>query len=118
MALFNKKKPVESEYIKAQTEMNKEPVKKASERILFDEITSDDQKTTYLVDMLAKHHPLVLNFERVDVPTANKVLAFIAGATYALNGKTIKIDEKIYLFALSEEFLDNSLDEWIRFIKN
>lgn len=117
MALF-KKKPVENEYVKAQNEMNKEPQKKASERIFFDEITSDDQRTTFLVDMLKKHHPLVLNFEKVDVPTANKVLAFIAGATYALNGKTIKIDEKIYLFALAEEFLDASLDEWIRFIKN
>ena len=117
MALF-KNKQKENEYVKAQAEMNKEPQKKASERIYFDEITSDDQKTLFLVDMLQKHHPLVLNFEHVDVPTANKVLAFIAGATYALHGKTIKIDEKIYLFALSEEFLDASLDEWIRFIKN
>lgn len=117
MALF-KKKPAVNEYVEAQKEMNKEPQKKASERIYFDKISSDDQKTTYLVDLLIKHHPLVLNFEEVDVPTANKVLAFIAGAVYALHGKTIKIDEKIYLFALSEEFLDASLDAWIRELKN
>ena len=66
------------------------------------------------MDKITKHHPIVLNFERVDVPTANKVLAFIAGAVYALHGKTVKIDEKIYLFALSEEFLDGSLNEWLR----
>ena len=117
MALF-KKKPLENEYVKAQTEMNQEPQKKASERIFFDEITGDDQRTLLLIDKLMNHEPLVINFEHVDVPTANKVLAFIAGAVYALKGKTIKIDEKIYLFALNEEFLDNSLDEWIRLLKN
>ena len=113
MALF-KKKPSHDEYQRAQNQINQEPVTKACDRIIFDEITSDDQKTLYLVNMLTKHHPVVLNFERVDVPTANKVLAFIAGAVYVLSGKTIKIDEKIYLFALPEEFLDGSLDEWIR----
>lgn len=113
MALF-KKKLSQDEYQRAQNLINQEPVTKASERIIFDEITGDDQKTLYLVNQLTKHHPIVLNFERVDVPTANKVLAFIAGAVYVLCGKTIKIDEKIYLFALPEEFLDGSLDEWIR----
>lgn len=117
MALF-RKKPLENEYERAQQEMNETPASKASERIVFDEITGDDKKTLVLIDQLVKHHPLVLNFERVDVPTANKVLAFIAGAVYALHGKTIKIDEKIYMFALGEDFLDGSLDEWIRFINN
>lgn len=117
MAIF-KKKPLENEYEKAQTQMNQESMGKASERILFDVITGDDQKTLFLIDNLMKHRPLVLNFEQVDVPTANKVLAFIAGAVYALHGKTIKIDEKIYLFALAEEFLDSSLDKWIRELKN
>ena len=117
MALF-RKKPLENEYETAQNQMNEEEVTKASERIFFDEITGDDQSTLFLIDKLVKHEPLVLNFERVDVPTANKVLAFIAGAVYALHGKTIKIDEKIYMFALAEEFLDGSLDEWIKFINS
>ncbi len=117
MAFF-RKKPVENEYEKVQSQINEEPVLKASERIFFDEITGDDQKTLFYVDKLTKHEPLVLNFERVDVPTANKVLAFLAGAVYALHGKTIKIDEKIYMFALAEDFLDGSLDEWIKFINN
>ena len=113
MALF-KKKSTNDEYLQAQNQINQEPVTKACDRIVFDEITSDDQKTLFLVNKLTKHHPIVLNFEHVDIPTANKVLAFIAGATYVLNGKTIRIDEKIYLFALPEEFLDGSLDEWIK----
>lgn len=117
MGLFGKKQP-QNEYQKAQMNINQEAVSKASERIHFDVITSDDQKTLFLVDKLTNHHPLVLNFENVDVPTANKVLAFIAGAVYVLHGKTIKIDEKIYLFALPEEFLDGSLDMWIRELNN
>ena len=113
MALF-KKKTVADEYLRAQNLINQEPVTKSCERIVFGEVTSDDQKTLYYVNQLTKHNPVVLYFEKVDVPTANKVLAFIAGAVYALNGKTIKIDEKIYLFALPEEFLDGSLDLWIK----
>ena len=107
MSLF-KKKPLENEYQRAQHSMNQESTTKACERILFEIVTGDDQKTLFFIDNLMKHRPLVLNFEQVDVPTANKVLAFIAGAVYALKGKTIKIDEKIYLFALPEEFLDRA----------
>ena len=117
MAIF-KKKPLENEYEKAQTQMNQQSMGKASERIFFDEVTGDDQKTLFYIDNLVKHRPVVLNFERVDVPTANKVLAFLAGAVYALHGKTVKIDEKIYLFALAEEFLDSSLDKFIREVSN
>ena len=112
MALFGKKKQ-QNEYNTALNQMNQEPVTKANERICFDEVTADDEKTLYFIGKIKNHQPVVLNFEHVDVPTANKVLAFIAGAMYALNGKTVKIDEKIYLFALSEEFLDGSLYEWI-----
>lgn len=117
MGLFNRKEK-ENEYNQALNKMNQEPTCKASERILFDEIKGDDSKTVYYVEQLKKGSPLVLNFERVDVPTANKVLAFLAGATYVLGGKTIKIDEKIYLFARAEEFLDNSLDQWLKELKN
>ena len=113
MALF-KKKNQQNEYQTALNQMNQEPLTKACERIEFAVVTSDDQNTLSFVEKIKRHHPVVLNFDGVEVPTANKVLAFIAGAMYALNGKTVKIDEKIYLFALSEEFLDGSLNEWLR----
>ena len=116
MGLFGKKQH-ENEYEKAQSIMNQEPQEPSAERILFDEITGDDSKTLIYVDKMRNHHPLVLNFAQVDIPTANKVLAFLAGATYVLKGKTVKIDDKIYLFALGEDFLDGSLDAWIKYIK-
>jgi FtsZ-interacting cell division protein YlmF len=113
MGLFGKKNQI-NEYTEAQNEMNKEIKSKASERIYFDEISGDDQRTLFYVETMRNHQPLVLNFEGVSVAVANKVLAFLAGAVYVLKGKTVKIDEKIYLFALSEDFLDGSLDAFIR----
>ena len=117
MGLFGRKVR-EDEYEKAQNQLNQEPISKAAERIIFDEIVGDDHKTLHYVDQMKDGHPLVLNFEHVDVPTANKVLAFLAGATYVLEGQTVKIDEKIYLFARGEDFLDQSLDLWLKDLKN
>ena len=117
MGLFGKKQH-ENEYETAQKQMNQEPLEPSNERIYFDEITGDDNKTLLYIEKMRNHHPLVLNFARVDIPTANKVLAFLAGATYVLKGKTVKIDDKIYLFALGEDFLDGTLDSWIKYIKD
>ena len=116
MGLFGRKNQV-NEYEQAQNEMNKEVTTKASERIYFDEISGDDQKTLFYVETMRSHRPLVLNFEGVSVSSANKVLAFLAGAVYVLKGKTVKIDDKIYLFALGEDFLDGSLDAFIKDLK-
>jgi hypothetical protein len=46
----------------------------------------------------------------------NKLLAFFAGATYAIGGKTIKINETSYLFARLEDFQDGSLNEFLESI--
>lgn len=116
MGIFSRKARG-NQYEEALQQINQEPISKAAERILFDEITGDDAKTLYYVDQMIDGHPLVLNFEHLDVPTANKVLAFLAGATYVLEGQTVKIDEKIYLFARGEDFLDQSLDMWLKDLK-
>ena len=93
MALFGKKKQ-ENEYLTAQNQMNQQPATKANERIHFAEITADDDHTLYLVKKMMNHQPLVLNFERVDVPTANKVLAFLAGAILSIFKRGTKIGEQ------------------------
>lgn len=114
--MFKKKNNI-NEYETYEKEINKTPITKASDRILFDKVTNDDAKTLYYVDEMRKGSPLVLNFEDVDVATANKVLAFIAGSVYALGGKTIKIDTKIYMFALTADFLDGTLATWLEGLK-
>ena len=116
MSLFKRRKP-ENEYENAQKQMNKEPIEPAKDRIYFDEVTADDSKTLMFVEKMRSNHPVVLNFAHVEVAVANKVLAFLAGATYVLKGKTIRIFDDVYMFALGEDFLDGTLDEWIKFIK-
>lgn len=48
---------------------------------------------------------MILNFEDLDALAANKLLAFFAGACYALEGRNVKINEKTYLFARKVDFL-------------
>ena len=118
MSLFGKKEQRINTYDNAEANLNSNPKSKASERISFGIVDSEDSKILNYIDEMRNGHPLVLNFENVDVPTANKVLAFIAGATYVLGGQTFKIDEKIYMFATNEDCLDGSLQEWIKDLKN
>ncbi len=100
MGLFGKKK-VEEE------------VKLASERIIMEQIDDDDEHMASLVDSLAEGNPLVINFQKLDLMAANKMLAFLTGACYALDGRTLKINEATYLFARNEDFEDGSLQEFL-----
>lgn len=117
MALFGRKEKDNGYDTEAQ-KLNTRPLSKACERIVFGEVTGEDNKALYYVDELRKNNPLVLNFESTDVSSANKVLAFISGACYVLGGKVVKMQDKIYMFALKEDFLDGSLDEWLKALKS
>lgn len=86
---------------------------KASDRIIMKEMVNDDEMARDLVLEIKDGNPVVLNFEKLDEANGNKHLAFFIGATVALDGKTVKINEKIYLFARREDFLDGSLRKWI-----
>ena len=99
--LFGKKKEVEEE------------ITKAADRIIMKEMVNDDELARSLVLEIRDGNPVVLNFEKLDEANGNKHLAFFIGATVALEGKTVRISEKIYLFARKEDFLDGSLRKWI-----
>lgn len=86
---------------------------KASERIVMEQIPDDDELAASLVDKLSDGQPLVINFEKLEFIKANKMLAFFAGACYALGGRTVKINEATYLFAKEESFDDGSLQEFL-----
>ncbi len=101
MGLFGRKKEV------------KEEKGLASERLIMEQLEDDDEAAAELVDKLQANHPLVLNFEKLDLMGANKLLAFFTGASYASHGRTIKINETTYLFAKEEDFEDGSLKEFL-----
>ena len=56
------------------------------------------------------------HFEGLDEFAANKMLAFFAGAAYALDGKTVMINDTTYLFARRVDFMDGSLQNFIQSI--
>lgn len=102
-----------NEYEKASKDLNSQETVSASEKIIFEQIKDDDDRAAKLVDALKDGNPLVLNFELLNVPAANKLLSFFTGACYALDGKIVKINENTYLFARKIDFIDGSLNEFI-----
>lgn len=102
MGLFGKKKVEEEEEIVL-----------SKDKLVFVKIDNDDAKAAELVDEISDSIPVIINFEDLDPTAANKMLAFFAGATYALNGKSVEINKKTFLFAKKEEFIDGSLYDFI-----
>ncbi len=107
MGLFSKKSQ--------EVEEQKVP---ADQRIISQFVTDSDYEAAQLVDKMKNGHPLLLNFKKLDLTACNKLLSFFVGATYALEGKTIKINERTYLFALKAEFEDGTLDNYIEDVAN
>ncbi|MBR6071722.1 MAG: cell division protein SepF [Acholeplasmatales bacterium] len=90
-----------------------EEVSKASDRIIMKEMINDDELARDLVLEIRDGNPVLLNFEKLEEADGNKHLAFFIGATVALEGKTVRINDKVFLFARKEDFLDGSLRKFI-----
>ena len=86
---------------------------KAVDNIIIKKMIDDDNLAKDLVIKLKEGNPLVLNFQDLDEAQGNKMLAFFIGATVALDGKTVRINEWSYLFARKADFLDGSLKAFI-----
>lgn len=108
MSLFKKKK---NEYEEASSNLNQ--AEQACDRLIMQKIEDDDKVAASLVDNLKNGNPLILNFEELEPLAANKLLAFFAGACYALEGRSVKINEKTYLFARKVDFFDGTLQAFI-----
>ena len=108
MGLFGRKK---NDYEEASRNLSNESL--ARDRIIMDQIDDNDEKAAEYVRKLKGGAPLVLNFDNLEPMAGNKLLAFFAGATYALDGKSVRINEKTYLFALKSSFMDGSLQQFL-----
>ena len=60
---------------------------------------------------LQKKKPVVLNFEKTEKSVANRIIDFISGTTYALNGDIKKISNNVILCAPSNVNVSYSEDE-------
>ena len=108
MGLFGKKK---NEYEEASKNLTNETL--AVDRLIMEALNDDDARAAKLVDELKAGNPLILNFAELEPLASNKLLAFFAGATYALEGRSVKINEKTYLFARKVDFFDGSLQDFM-----
>lgn len=52
-----------------------------------------------IADHLKAKKPVVINLESVDIPTAKRIIDFLSGAVYALDGNIQKIADRIFLIA-------------------
>ena len=50
-----------------------------------------------IVDELLSHHAVIVNFTQMDNKAANKVVDFLNGAVYAIDGEIKRIGEQIFL---------------------
>lgn len=86
----------------------------AFDRIIFEDLDiADDPYIVSLANELINGNPLVINFENLDIDDANKVISFLSGVIFAINGKIEKINKRIFLFARIQDFKDGSLKQFI-----
>ncbi|MDY0346506.1 MAG: cell division protein SepF [Acholeplasma sp.] len=110
MAIFSKSKKTEHDLPNYQGESTTT----AFERIIFESLqTDDDQYITMLARDLIDGNPLVLNFEELAPDPANKIMAFLSGVIFTLEGQITQINKKVFLFAREQEFKDGSLKQFI-----
>ena len=70
--------------------------------VVYDPKTPDDVQK--LIDYLKRKEPAIINLDDISEATAQRILDFVAGAIYALNGSIHRIATNI--FVLSPEGVD------------
>ena len=105
MGLFGKKKDV--------APVDNTP---ARNKMIMENLIDPDKAVGY-ADSLLKGIPLCLGFGELDIDEANKIIAFLSGVVYAINGTAKQLNETAFLFATKENFLDGSLNEFLKNFK-
>lgn len=77
-------------------------------------LMSKDIDVYKLADKLLTRVPVIVNFEEYNEIESNKVLTFLSGVTYAIDGEIELIKEKIFLFATKTDFKDGTLRKFVR----
>jgi cell division inhibitor SepF len=66
-----------------------------------------------LANQLLKGRPLIINFEDFSAIEANKIITFLSGVTYAIDGEIEAIKKDIFLFATKQDYKDGSLRKFV-----
>lgn len=65
--------------------------------IVYHPISYED--TQNIIDNLKSRKPVIVNMEELEIECAQRILDFMAGAVYALNGSIFKISRGIFVVA-------------------
>lgn len=65
--------------------------------VVYEPHTPEDVQL--LIDYLKQHEPAVVNLNNVDPESAQRILDFVSGATYALSGSVHRIESNIFLLS-------------------
>jgi len=69
----------------------------AMKMIVYHPVSYEDAQN--IIDNLKARKPVIVNMEELDVAAAQRILDFISGAIYAINGTIAKISRGIFVVA-------------------
>ena len=73
------------------------PTAASMKMIVYHPISYED--TQNIIDNLKSRKPVIVNMEELEIDCAQRILDFMAGAIYALNGSIYKISRGIFVVA-------------------
>lgn len=91
-------------------------------RVVVTEPKSFDE-VQIIADHLKNRHPVVVNLEKVDATLARRIIDFMLGITYGLNGSIEKVSNGIFLTTPNnvsilseskEQSIDKDLFSWMK----
>lgn len=78
-------------------------------RVVVIEPTSFDDVPA-IADNLKSHRPVIINLEKADADLAKRVVDFVSGTTYALDGSMQKVGKGIFLSVPSNVGIEGDFD--------
>ena len=73
------------------------PISGGMKMIVYHPVSYED--TQSIIDNLKNRKPVIVNMEELELDTAQRILDFLSGAVYALDGKMCKISRGIFVVA-------------------
>ena len=86
---------------------------KRQTQVVVTEPSSYDQVQA-IADNLKNRRSVIVNFEKADTDLARRIVDFLSGTTYALNGNSQKVGHNIFLFVPSNVDIASELKEQVR----
>ncbi|MBQ7060336.1 MAG: cell division protein SepF [Clostridia bacterium] len=65
--------------------------------IVYRPVNHED--TRNIIDNLRNRKPVIVNMEQIEAATAQRILDFLSGASYAVGGKLYKVSTRIFIVA-------------------